>query len=75
MFQYIADKSTTYAAQNSNHRVHFTRHDIVLFVGTLLKMGIILMSRYQMHWSVNLRVGSITNRLTRNRFMETMRYL
>ncbi|KRY04077.1 hypothetical protein T03_16274 [Trichinella britovi] len=38
-------------------------------------MGIIPMSRYQMHWSVNFRGDSITNRLTRNRFMETMRYL
>ncbi|KRY45068.1 hypothetical protein T03_2831 [Trichinella britovi] len=69
------DKSTTYAAQNNNQRVHFSRHDIELFVGTLLKMGIIPMSRYQMYWSAKFRVGSITNRLTRNRFMETMRYL
>ncbi|KRY45846.1 hypothetical protein T03_7532 [Trichinella britovi] len=38
-------------------------------------MGIILMSRYQMYWSANFRLDSITNRLTRNRFMETMRYL
>ncbi|KRZ89017.1 hypothetical protein T08_9440 [Trichinella sp. T8] len=38
-------------------------------------MGIILMSRYQMYWSANFRRDSITNRLTRNRFMETMRYL
>ncbi|KRY45837.1 hypothetical protein T03_8639 [Trichinella britovi] len=75
MFQYIADKSTTYADQNNNQRVHFSRHDIELFVGTMLKMGIILMSRYQMYWSANFRLDSITNRLTRNRFMETMRYL
>ncbi|KRX51663.1 hypothetical protein T09_9583 [Trichinella sp. T9] len=75
MFQYIADKSTSYAVQNNNLRIHFSRHDIELFVGTLLKMGIIPMSRYQMYWSANFRVDSITNRLTRNRFMETMRYL
>ncbi|KRZ81776.1 hypothetical protein T08_7373 [Trichinella sp. T8] len=28
-----------------------------------------------MYWSANFRVDSITYRLTRNRFMETMRYL
>ncbi|KRY15839.1 hypothetical protein T12_8738 [Trichinella patagoniensis] len=47
MFQYIADKSTTYAVQNNNLRVHFSTHDIELFVGALLKMGIIPMSRYR----------------------------
>ncbi|KRZ82436.1 hypothetical protein T08_16328 [Trichinella sp. T8] len=72
MFIYIADKSNTYADQNNNPRVHFSRHDIELFVGTMLKMGIILMSRYQIYWSANFRVISITNRLTRNRFIETM---
>ncbi|KRY44010.1 hypothetical protein T03_10061 [Trichinella britovi] len=48
MFQYIADQSTsTYAVQNNNLRVHFSSHDIELFVGTLLKMGIIPMSTYR----------------------------
>ncbi|XP_003369382.1 conserved hypothetical protein [Trichinella spiralis] len=75
MFQYIVDQSTTYAVQNNNLRVHFSRHDIELFVGTLVKMGIIPMSRYQMYWSANFRVNSIANWLTRNRFIETMRYL
>ncbi|KRZ52079.1 PiggyBac transposable element-derived protein 3 [Trichinella nativa] len=75
MFQYIADQSTTYAVKNNNLRVHFSRYDIELFVGTLLKMGIIPMPRYRMYWSADFRVDSIANRLTRNRFMETMRYL
>ncbi|KRY25053.1 hypothetical protein T03_8386 [Trichinella britovi] len=42
--RFETDKSTTYADQNNNQRVHFSRHDIELFVGTMLK--IILMSRY-----------------------------
>ncbi|KRX76553.1 hypothetical protein T06_7351, partial [Trichinella sp. T6] len=61
MFQYIADQSTTtYAVQNNNLRVHFSRHNIELFISD---------------WSANFRVDSITNRLTRNCFIETMRYL
>ncbi|KRZ79517.1 hypothetical protein T10_10292 [Trichinella papuae] len=48
-------------------------HDIKLFVGALVKMGIILMPRYRMYWSTDFRVDSIANQLTLNRFMETMR--
>ncbi|KRZ02482.1 Retrovirus-related Pol polyprotein from transposon opus [Trichinella zimbabwensis] len=50
-------------------------HDIEHFVGTLVKMGIIPMPRFRMYWSADFRVDSFANRLTRNRFMETMRYL
>ncbi|KRZ69467.1 hypothetical protein T10_11691 [Trichinella papuae] len=67
------DQSTTYDVQNNNLRVHFSRHDIKLFVGALVKMGIILMPRYRMYWSTDFRVDSIANQLTLNRFMETMR--
>ncbi|KRZ04601.1 hypothetical protein T11_14751 [Trichinella zimbabwensis] len=49
--------------------------DTELFVGTLVKMGIIPLPRFRMYWSADFRVDSIANRLTRNRFMETMCYL
>ncbi|KAL1231900.1 PiggyBac transposable element-derived protein [Trichinella spiralis] len=55
-----------------NHII--TESELETFLGTLLKMGLVLKPRYSMYWSTELRCDAIADAMSRNRFREVLRY-
>ncbi|KRZ74128.1 PiggyBac transposable element-derived protein 3 [Trichinella papuae] len=48
--------------------------DIEIFLSLLVKMGVMPLPRYNLYWSTDFRVDAVSNRISRNRFIEILRY-
>ncbi|KRZ73835.1 PiggyBac transposable element-derived protein 2 [Trichinella papuae] len=74
LLKHIVEQSHVYAAQcNSNFQI--AESELVTFLRTLLKMGLVPMPRYSMYWSAELRCDAIADAMSGNRFRDVMRYL
>ncbi|KRZ78386.1 PiggyBac transposable element-derived protein 2 [Trichinella sp. T8] len=60
LLNHIVEQSDVYAAQcNSNFQI--TETELEIFLGTLLKMGLVPMPRYSMYWSTEVRCDAIAD--------------
>ncbi|KAL1246259.1 PiggyBac transposable element-derived protein [Trichinella spiralis] len=70
----ITEYTNIYAAQKKS-KFRTTETEVETFLGVLLKMGVVTLPQFRMYWSAYFRVDSIANSMSRNRFIELLRFL
>ena len=70
----IVEQTNMYAAQNGSS-FSVDKQELKVFLGLLLKMGICPMPRYRMYWSNELRFGPVADFMSRNRFLDILKFL
>jgi len=74
MMQLIVEETNRYAVQNgSGFRINVQTLEI--YVGILLRMGVVQMPRYRMYWSSDLRYNAIADYMSRNEFEDIGRFI
>lgn len=68
------EQTNLYAAQ-MNFAFCTDLSEIEQYLGILLKMGLVHLSRYAMYWSSELRVPAVADVMNRNRFSDLRRFL
>ncbi|KRZ50798.1 PiggyBac transposable element-derived protein 2 [Trichinella nativa] len=70
----ITERTNIHAAQKKS-KFRTTETEVETFLGVLLKMGVVALPQFKMYWSADFRVDSIANSMSRNRFIELLRFL
>ncbi|KRZ01754.1 PiggyBac transposable element-derived protein 3 [Trichinella zimbabwensis] len=73
MISLIVEQTNLYAMQRGS-TFETSNKEIEIFLGLLVKMGVMPLPRYNLYWSADFRVDAISNRISRNRFIEILRY-
>ena len=74
MVKVICEMSNIYAAEKKSN-FYFQEEKVWKLLGILLKMGILGLPRYEMHWSTDFRVGAIADVMSKNDFKKCMQFM